>query len=475
VGEERALGEDFRTSVGLTGSVYLEHPVSGYRIDGFDQVMGALRDCDVTYANFEGCVRGERDWPAFSAGAVGSGTYMGGSPSQIDDMKHMGIDALYMANNHAADFGELGMLTTIEALRDRGMPFSGIGASLSEAAAPCYVETKQGRRVAMISLCDWGARGVMDMVFPWPHGYMPSDEMPPFRSRPGMNLLRYGTTTRVERSTLDELRRASAYLGWEAPKAMRRSGMMRDFPVVYGEKPDCEVDTDDEFFFMGRKFVAADSPGSDTFAYQEDVDRIVKYVREARRQADIVVVALHDQSLGQDGRSHEYIRTAAYAAIDAGADVFVNTGGLHRGIEIHAGKVILHGIPMLFLQNNQITRMPSSSYAYWGLPPDSTVADMIEVREQRAQPKAGAPQQKRVYPLMPAALHTVLFDEHNQAREVRVQPFGLDRSAPRFRVDMPVWPTEAEAAETVRQTVELSEPYGTAVENDGGVAVVKIK
>jgi poly-gamma-glutamate synthesis protein (capsule biosynthesis protein) len=285
--------------------------------------------------------------------------------------------------------------------------------------------------------------------------------------------------TRVERRTLDELRRASAYLGWEAPKAMRRTGMMRDFPVIYGEQPDCEVDTDDEFYFMGRKFVATDSlagaaPGSSTFAYQEDVDRIVKFVREARRQADIVVVALHDQSLGLDGQVHDYITTAAHAALDAGADIWVNTGGLQRGIEIRNGKVILHGLPMLFLQNNQVTRMPSSSYAYWGLPPDSTVADLLDERTRRAQPTADGPRQAPVYPLMPAALYSVHFDSDNRAREVRVQPFGLDRSAPKYRADLPVWPSEEDAAETVQRTVELSKHYGTTVEDENGVAVVKI-
>jgi poly-gamma-glutamate capsule biosynthesis protein CapA/YwtB (metallophosphatase superfamily) len=465
----------FKTTIGLTGSIYLEHPVSGYRIDRFDKVVDALRRTDVTMTNFEACVASEHDWPAFQAGAVGSGTYMGGTPSTVDEMKFMGIDAIYAANNHVTDFGELGVLTTIKALRERHVPFAGIGASLTEASAPCYIETAGGRRVALISVCDWGPRGLMDMLFPWPHGYMPSDQLPPYRSRPGVNLLRYGVTTRVERQTLSELRRASEYLGWETSKAMRRTGMMRDFPVIYGEEPDCEIDTDDEFFFMGRKFVVGDTPGSDTFAFREDVDRIVKFVREARRQADIVVVALHDQSLKQGGGVHDYIRTTAYAAVDAGADLWVNTGGLQRGIEVYNGKVILWGLPMLYLQNNQISRLPSSSYAYWGLPPDSTVADLIEVREKRAQPRPGAPQQARVYPLTPAGLYEVVFDAGNQATEVRIQPFALDEDAPRYRRDLPLWPTDEQAAAFVNDVIPLSEPYGTQVVAEDGVAVAKIK
>jgi poly-gamma-glutamate synthesis protein (capsule biosynthesis protein) len=456
----------------LTGSIYLEHPASGYRIDRFDKVVESLRNCDLTLANFEACVYSDSDWPAYVAGAVGSGTYMGGPPSTIDEMRFMGIDALYAANNHVADFGERGILTTIKHLRERGMPFAGIGASLTEASAPCYVETRQGRRVAIISLCDWGPRGLMDMLFPWPHGYMPSNELPPFRSRPGINLLRYGVVTRVDQQTLRELRRASDYLGWETSKAMRRTGMMRDFPVIYGEEPDCEIDSDDEFFFMGRKFKVGE-PGLDTFAFQADLDRVVKFVREARRQADIVIVALHDQSLRQGGGVHDYVRTAAHTSIDAGADIFVNTGGLQRGVEFHRGKVILWGLSNLFLQNNQITRMPSSSYEYWKLPPDSTVADLLEVRANKARPGEDKPQQHAVYPLTPTALHSVIFDEANQVSQVEIQPYALDRSAPRFRADMPVWPDVTETEAAIADLTAMSAPFGTQFVAEDGKAVAK--
>jgi poly-gamma-glutamate synthesis protein (capsule biosynthesis protein) len=250
--------------------------------------------------------------------------------------------------------------------------------------------------------------------------------------------------------------------------------MMRDYPVIYGEEPDCEVDTDDSFFFMGRKFVVGDTPGSDTFAFREDVARITKFVREARRQADIVVVALHDQSLRQGGGVHEYIRTAAHAAIDAGADIWVNTGGLQRGVEIYDGKVIMWGLPMLYLQNNQISRMPSSSYAYWKLPPDSTVADLLEVRARKAEPTEDGPQSTAVYPLMPAALYEVVFDDENRAREVRIQPFALDPDAPRYRRDLPLWPSPAEAKAMVDEIVAQSQPFGTPIAAVDGVAVVRI-
>ena len=171
---------------------------------------------------------------------------------------------------------------------------------------------------------------------------------------------------------------------------------------------------------------------------------------------------------------HEYIRTAAYASLEAGADIFVNHGGLQRGMEVHDGKVILWGLPMLFLQNNQISRMPASSYAYWGLPPDSTVADLLEVRSKRATPTAEGPQAAPVYPLMPAALYSVEFDLSNRPRAVRVQPFALDPEAPRYRRDMPLWPEPDEAETMAKEIAALSVAYGSDVQVDKGTAVLTI-
>lgn len=50
----------------------------------------------------------------------------------------MGVDAAVLANNHIYDFGEEGLLDTLETLSEAGIPYVGAGRNLEEASAPVY-------------------------------------------------------------------------------------------------------------------------------------------------------------------------------------------------------------------------------------------------------------------------------------------------------------------------------------------------
>ncbi len=58
------------------------------------------------------------------------------------DMVHylqdMGVDVVSLANNHAYDFGETGLLDTLDALENAGIPYVGAGRNIEEASAPVY-------------------------------------------------------------------------------------------------------------------------------------------------------------------------------------------------------------------------------------------------------------------------------------------------------------------------------------------------
>lgn len=459
-----------KTTVALTGNLYLEHPVSGYKAPEFLKFVDYLRDADVTLTNLECAIQDGSDPPAFVSGAVASGTYMGAPPSMIDEMKFLGVDVACAGTNHASDFGDQGILRTIRYLRERGMPFSGIGASLTEATRACYVDTAAGRRVATISVCDWGPKGQLDLQMPWPMGHMPSDDRPPYRPRPGVSLLRYGAVTHVERRTFDELRRASAYLGWEEVKDLRRRGILRTDPLVGPRQIDWEVDTDNEFYFMGRKFVVAEgTPGSSTFAYEEDVLRILNEVREARRQADIVIVALHDQSHGTG--VHDHVRLLAHQAMDAGADVFFCNAGCHRGVEIYKSKAIVYGQPGLYLQIDQITKFPSSAMDLWKLPPETTAGEFLAARQ--SYESQGGNSKMRGWETAPNVVHQLEFDDDNRLASVRIQPFATTKG-PRFRSGLPIWADDDEAARVLARTVPASEGMGSKVVVEGGVGTIHV-
>src|SRR5687768_12203312 len=92
------------------GNTYIEHPVSRYKQPGFLKAIDLLKSGDVSFANLEGAIIDGDEWPAFGSGMGWAGTYLGAPPLMVDELKALGINALYAANNHVADFGEQGIL-----------------------------------------------------------------------------------------------------------------------------------------------------------------------------------------------------------------------------------------------------------------------------------------------------------------------------------------------------------------------------
>jgi len=58
-----------------------------------------------------------------------------GTVSYLHDM---GVDTAVLANNHIYDFGEVGLLDTLDTLNESGIPYVGAGRNLEEASAPVY-------------------------------------------------------------------------------------------------------------------------------------------------------------------------------------------------------------------------------------------------------------------------------------------------------------------------------------------------
>jgi poly-gamma-glutamate capsule biosynthesis protein CapA/YwtB (metallophosphatase superfamily) len=66
-------------------------------------------------------------------------------------IKAAGIDLVSFANNHALDYGQVGLLDTLDSAKAAGMPYVGIGRNLTEAYAPHYATVK-GVKLAIIGL-----------------------------------------------------------------------------------------------------------------------------------------------------------------------------------------------------------------------------------------------------------------------------------------------------------------------------------
>ncbi|HET9730443.1 MAG TPA: CapA family protein [Acidimicrobiia bacterium] len=115
-----------------------------------------LRRADVAMVNLETAIT-ERGTPQLKIYTFRA------SPRAFTALSSAGIDVATMANNHGLDFGPVGLMDSLAAIRSSAFPVVGIGANENEAYAP-YRTTVRGTRIAII-----GASQVIDdpMIATW--------------------------------------------------------------------------------------------------------------------------------------------------------------------------------------------------------------------------------------------------------------------------------------------------------------------
>ncbi len=71
-------------------------------------------------------------------------------PSRIELLRKLGVDVVSVANNHVYDYGETGLLDTLDTLKNDGMPYMGAGQNIYDAMQPVYFII-DGRKIAICS------------------------------------------------------------------------------------------------------------------------------------------------------------------------------------------------------------------------------------------------------------------------------------------------------------------------------------
>jgi poly-gamma-glutamate capsule biosynthesis protein CapA/YwtB (metallophosphatase superfamily) len=74
-------------------------------------------------------------------------------PAAVEVLRAARIDAVSLANNHTLDYGERGLLDTLECLERAGIRYAGAGRDREEAARPAVLEAA-GERVALVAFTD---------------------------------------------------------------------------------------------------------------------------------------------------------------------------------------------------------------------------------------------------------------------------------------------------------------------------------
>lgn len=95
-------------------------------------LLSCMRDMDIMMLNNE--------FPYTDRGTATEGktfTFRADT-STVSYLSDMGVDVVSLANNHSYDFGEVGLLDSLDTLREAGMPYVGAGRNLEEASRPVY-------------------------------------------------------------------------------------------------------------------------------------------------------------------------------------------------------------------------------------------------------------------------------------------------------------------------------------------------
>jgi len=422
-------------SITLTGDSIVNRRLSVFDDPASAHLFEAIRSTDVSFTNFETTIHNDSD-----PGAEESGGAYQSSPTWIpSELKWAGFNLFSTANNHAFDFGLAGMRSTLKALDDAGLTHAGTGENLAMARGPAYLDTKRGR-VALIACASTLTAGSAA-----------GEQRPDVIGRPGVNPLRFQTLYTVDKTSFDAL------------EAVSKNLLLGDHgPAPKGQNPI--------LLFGGLTFQAGDVAAVHTTPNKNDLEDLVAAVRNAHRQAEWVIVSSHTHESGAGGAETppEFLITAAHAAIDAGADVFVAHGPhILRGIEIYKGKPIFYSLANFIFENETMQFQPAESYDSMSLPWNATVADYFDARS--ANDTRGFPVQKAIWESVVAQLS---FDHDHRLQSVKLIPISLGYMEPRSERGRPRLASASQSKSTVEVVARLSAAFGTKVILSDGVGTL---
>lgn len=429
----QTLGTDTPFRFALAGDSIIDRRISVYNEPGYIEIFNRIRSADAAFTNFEMLIHNFE----FPGAPLSGGTYMGAPPYVLDELKWAGFKLFGAANNHSFDFGTEGMLSNLHHLQEAGVVFAGIGENLRRARAPGYLDTRKGC-VALIACAS--TFSVLSAA---------GEQRPDLPGRPGLNPLHFKTTYTVDQATLATLRTLASSGG-------EGGGGGRSGPEVR---------------FLGASFKAGDKPAIKTEPDPKDLAGIVAEVREARRQADWVVVSIHAHE-GAANRElpAEFLVDFAHAAIDAGADLFVGHGPhVLRAIEIYKGKPIFYSLANFIFQNETISFQPQENYDSVNLPLSATPGEFFDARS------AG---DTRSFPADPEYWESVVaeavFTPKRELQEIDLYPITLGYKQSRTMRGRPLPASPDEAEKIVTRVAKLSKPFGTVVSFQEGKGVVTV-
>ena len=226
----------------------------------------------------------------------------------------------------------------------------------------------------------------------------------------------------------------------------------------------------DEVIFLGERFKIGEKPGVFKTPIKYDVERNLREIQRARREADWVLVSYHSHegSIEDSRLPAPFARKFSQDCIDAGADaVFGHGYHENRGIEIYKGKPIFHSLGTFINHMETLLRHPYDAYEKLGLDPArATSADVIEAKYswRRDMP----------HPWWFKSVIAVFNLGGEGLGKFKLFPVNLMFEKPPSQRGRPILADEKLGKEIIERFKLMSAPFGTKIEFREGIGIVKI-
>jgi len=420
------------TLVGL-GDCILTRRVSERRDKAFLDLVDVVRSADCAWGNCEVIfLEADKGYPA----PMGLAMHTICEPWVADEFKWMGIDFVGTANNHSKDYGNESVFSTIKHLERVGIGYAGTGRNLQEASRPRYIDTPGGR-VGQVC-CDASA----------PEWWAAACSSAFTKGRPGLNPLRIDRNVELDTQLFSNLLEVRSKL-WELSVGQ-----------PYKHKKGAVLD------FFGTKFFEGDKVSMRTATRKEDLDRITNALAIARRNSRLVIQSIHSHEGYKNFEvPAQFMQPFAHACIDAGADVFFNTGAhLLRGIEIYKGKPIFYSLGNFFFQYETVKQIAAETYEAAGL--DRTTRDPMTFYDVYAKIFRTKTYWESFVPFITYS--------NNSVADIKLYPIELGFEEARYRRGTPVMAGTKAGEAIIERLARLSKPFGTAIEYRDGLGIVRL-
>lgn len=179
----------------------------------FGKITPHLTDADLTLLNLESAIttRGTAEPKRFHFRAP---------KRAFDALRAAGVDAVSIANNHTLDYGQVGLLDTLNAAKAADFPVFGAGRDTDEAYAPWTTEVK-GVKIAVL-----GMSQVHELAAQWKPG----------PSKPGIAMAH---DRKRARAAVEAARKAAdlviVFMHWGVEGSSCPSGEMKSFAKLMAD------------------------------------------------------------------------------------------------------------------------------------------------------------------------------------------------------------------------------------------------